>query len=304
MRRYLIALSAVLLVFAIVWGGSGVLSSPESEEVNQPDLPPEVWENADKLGEASAALRAARLGSLGIPLAGIYVDAWTATIHVGLTEVADEYTALIEAIVKQVEGVHVQFFEARFTLLELRMLQIRVEQSFLGVSSADMARLYCIEDPDERDELRSEFESETERRLAEHGVPLTLVGVDIRGNGLVIGLTEIRPEYVAAITDVVGDEVPIQLLEGEIELLRTGKHRPLLGGIQLATDLGPSTLSFQATAGGESGFVMTGHAGEVEDLVWQPTRWYWNRVGTISANPPGSSLMTRTELLGILSRIS
>jgi len=238
MRRYLIAVSAVLLVFAIVWGGSGVPSSPESEEVNQPDFTPEVWENADKLREASAALRAAGLGSLGIPLAGTYVDAWTCTLHVGLTEIADKYTAPIEAIVEQVEGVNLEFFEARFTLPELARLKAQIEGSFLRICSP-----------------------------AEQGVPLAFVGVDIKGNGLVIGFTEIRPEYVAAIREVVGDEVPIEFLEGQLDLQRTGKHRPMLGGIQLATDLGTSTLSFEAAAGGESGFVMTGHAGEVEDLV-------------------------------------
>lgn len=259
MRRYLIAVSAVLLVLAIVWGGGGVLSSPESQEVNQPDFPPEVWENADKLREASAALRSAGLGSRGIPLAGIYVDAWTTTIHVGLTKVADEHTATIEAIVEQVEGVNVEFFQARFTEPELGRLKAQIEGSFLRICSP-----------------------------AEQGVPLVCTGVDIRNNGLVVFLKEIRPEYVAAIREVVGDEVPIEFVEGEVNLDRTGKHRPLLGGIKLSTDLGASTLSFQATAGGESGFVMTGHAGDIGDRVWQPTRWLWNRVGTISADPPGS----------------
>lgn len=289
MRRSLIALLTVLAVSVMVWVGSAVPSSPESQEVSQESsIPAEVWENQDRLTEASAKLRSAGLASLGISLAGIYVDPWTATIHVGLTEMVAEYSAPIEAIVKQVEGVNVEFFQARFTQTELRRLQIRVERSFLGVSSADMAWLYCIEDPDGRDQLRSEFRNVTERRLAEHDVPLTLVGVDIRNNGLLIGLTEIRPEYVGAIREVVGDEVPIEFVEGEVNLDRTGRHRPLLGGIKLSTDLGASTLSFQATAGGESGFVMTGHAGGVGDRVWQPSRWIWNRVGTISADPPGS----------------
>lgn len=288
MRRSLIAVSAVLLVFVTVLGGGAVLSSSESGDVNQQSpITPEVGGNGPQLREASAALRSARLGSLGVPLAGVYVDEGTATIHVGLTEIADEYTAPIEAIVEQVEGVNVEFFQARFTLPELGRLLVRVEQYFLGVSSADMARLFCVEDPEDRDELRSEFQSETEHRVAEHGVPLTLVGVDIRGNGLVIGLTEVTPEYVAAIREVVGDEVSIEFVEGEVNLDRTGKHRPLLGGIQLATNPGYTTLSFPATAGGESGFVMTGHAGDVGDRVWQPTRWLWNRVGTISADPPG-----------------
>lgn len=286
MKKVSFALVVALLVLVVALSG-GVLASPESQEVNEPSIPAEVWENADKLYEAHAALMSAGLGSLDIPLAGIYVDAWTATLHVGLTQIADEYTAPIEAIVNEVEGVHVEFFEARFTLPELGRLRILVEQSFLGVSSTDMTRLYLIEDRDVRDQLRVEFRSETERRLADHGVPLTLVGVDIRGNGLVIGLTEVRPEYVAAIRGVVGDEVPIELIEGEVNPDRTGKHRPLLGGIKLTTDLGSSTLGFGAEAGGESGFVMTGHAGEEGDRVWQPTAWLWNRVGQISVNPAG-----------------
>lgn len=207
MRRYLIALSAVLLVFAIVWGGSGVLSSTESQEGDEPSIPPEVWENQDRLIEARAMLRSAGLAGLGIPLAGTYVDAWTCTLHVGLTEIADKYTAPIEEIVKQVKGVNLEFFQARFTLPELAGLKAQVEGSFLRICSP-----------------------------AEQGVPLVCTGVDIRNNGLVVFLREIKPEYVAAIREVVGDEVPIEFLEGEVNLDRTGRHRPLLGGIQLATD--------------------------------------------------------------------
>lgn len=74
-----------------------------------------------------------------------------------------------------------------------------------------------------------------------------------------------------------------------MELTHTvdGKHRPLLGGIKLATNSGSSTLGFAAVADEVLGFVMTGHSGEVGDQVWQPSRWLWNRVGQISANPPG-----------------
>jgi hypothetical protein len=259
MRRSLIVLLTVLLVLVTVWGGSRLLSSPEPQEGDEPSIPPEVWENQDRLIEARAMLRSAGLAGLGIPLAGTYVDAWTCTLHVGLTEIAEKYTAPIEAIVEQVEGVNLEFFEARFTEPELARLKAQVEGSFLRSCSP-----------------------------AEQGVPLAFVGVDIKGNGLVIGFTEIRPEYVAAIREVIGDEVPIEFLEGQLDLQRTGKHRPMLGGIKLSTDLGASTLSFPATVSGGLGFVMTGHAGEVGDQVWQPTRWLWNRVGTISADPLGS----------------
>jgi hypothetical protein len=293
MKRSLVVLLAVLAVSVMVWVGSGVPSPPESQGVTQRlSIPAEVWENQDRLDEAHAKLRSAGFGGAGMILAGVYVDDATATIYVGLTEMADKYTAPIEAIVGQVEGVNVEFFEARFTETELRGLQIRVEESFLAVSSADMTTLYCMENPDDRDRLRSEFKSMTARRLAEHGVPLTLVGVDIRSNGLLIGLTEISPEYVAAIRKVVGDEVPIEFMEGEPEPLNTGRERPLQGGIQLETIEGiyvqQSTLSFQATRDGVLGFVMTGHAGEVGYEVWQPYEHGNNYVGTISANPTGA----------------
>ena len=190
MRRLLIAVSAVLLVLVTVLGGGAVLSSSESGDINQqPLITAEVGGNGTHLREASAALRSAGLGSLGVPLAGIYVNEGTATIHVGLTEIADEYTAPIEAIVEQVEGVNVEFFQARFTLPELAGLKAQVEGSFLRICSP-----------------------------AEQGVPLVCTGVDIRNNGLVVFLREIRPEYVAAIRDVVGDEVPIEFLEEQLEL--------------------------------------------------------------------------------------
>lgn len=292
MRKGSLALLVALLVLAVAWGGSGGLSSPEPAEGNPHScIPDEVWANDEKLGEAARSIRSSDLRVSGVPFAGFRLDPWTATIYVGLTEIADKYTDPIRAIVDQLEGVNVEFFEARFTEAELRRLQIQIEQSFLGVSSADMARLYTIEAPDDRDELRSEFGNEIERRLADHGVPLTLVGVDIRNNGLLIGLREIRPEYIAAIRDVVGDEVPIEFIEGQVSLHRTGRHRPLLGGIKLTTrpegESGSSTLSFAAEANGNPGFVMTGHAGFVGDRVWQPTAWWWNRVGQISVNPAG-----------------
>ena len=90
MRRSLIILLAVLSVSVMVWGGSGVPSSPESQEVSQQlSIPAEVWENQDRLAEASSKLRSAGFGSACMILAGVYVDASTATIHIGLTKIAD-----------------------------------------------------------------------------------------------------------------------------------------------------------------------------------------------------------------------
>jgi hypothetical protein len=40
--------------------------------------------------------------------------------------------------------------------------------------------------------------------------------VDIRNNRLMVGLREIKPQYVEAIRQVVGTEVPIEFLEGEV----------------------------------------------------------------------------------------
>jgi len=179
--------------------------------------------------------------------AGLYVDERTDTVHIGLTKMEGEHTEFIEAIVSQVEGVNVEFFEARFTMRELMTMQLQITRLF----------------------------------------PTDVVFVDIWNNSVIVALKELTPESVATIWKVVGDEAPIQIYQGGIAQDRTGRHRPLLGGIQLATDLGSSTLGFPAVAGEDLGFVMTGHAGEVGDRVWQPSRWVWNRVGTISASPPG-----------------
>lgn len=259
MKRVLFAFVAVLFGLAVALGGSVPFSSAGPAVAN-PESPGsrEALVNHQKVREAFAMLRSADLQASGIPLAGWYQDPGTATIHVGLTDMADEYTEPIRAIVGQVDGVEVEFFEARFTAAELYDMQRKLDMSLWPISPE-----------------------------AEHGVPFTFIGARFRTQSLLIGLEEIRPEYIAAIREVVGDEVPIEFAEGGLVERRTGTHRPLLGGIQVTTE-GASTLSFQAEADGESGLVMSGHAaGSVGNDVWQPAEAsvYW--VGEVGANPPG-----------------
>jgi hypothetical protein len=165
---------------AMALGGTAASLPLESDECH----PPQVWENSAKLMEVAERLVSVNLAAKGIPLAGFYVDTWTATIYVGLTEIKDEYTEPIKAIVNEVEGVNLEFFKARFTEAELRSLQEKIAEAFLG----------------------------------ETGVPVTLIAVDIENNGLTVGLREIKPQYIEAIRQVVGTEVPIEFLEGELRL--------------------------------------------------------------------------------------
>ncbi|MCL0091875.1 S1 family peptidase, partial [Dehalococcoidales bacterium] len=254
-------------------GGAPAFSSLGSDEGNhQSSIPPQVWENNAKLLEVSERLVLADLAAAGIPLAGFYVDAWTCTIYVGLTEIKDEYTEPIKAIVNEVEGVNLAFFKARFTEAELRSFQRKIGEAF--------------------------WEDEALKK-DETGIPfLTSIGVNIKNNELTVGLRELKPQYIEDIRKVVGTEVPIEFIEEIVQLVdKTAKYRPLIGGIQLTSlawtgdYYAKSTSSFRATrTDGTVGMVMTGHAGWEGDDVWQPTRlWWWpwwNKVGTISVNPP------------------
>ncbi len=292
-------LLSVLSVIAIVaMGAVPAWSSPGIDEGNhRPLIPLEVRENQARLLEVSGRLESANLVALGIPLAGYYLDPRAGVIRVGLTELKDEYTEPIKAIVNKVDGVTLEFFEARFTEAKLRSLQRKIEEVFFGVSLTDMEKLMAIHDDALREEMRGEFRERGERARVERVAPVIGVGVDIWNNGLSIRLREIRPEHIEAVRRVVGNEVPIKFEEGGVELFTTQQcvHRPLVGGIQIRTNDGLSTLGFRATRfwEAEAGFVMTGHMGWWGAIVWQPTWPWWNlartlnRVGEIRGNPTG-----------------
>jgi len=53
---------------------------------------------------------------------------------------------------------------------------------------------------------------------AESGIPITMVAVNIRSNGLMVGLQDSKPQYVAAIRQVIGTEVPLEIIEGNVTL--------------------------------------------------------------------------------------
>lgn len=218
--------------------------------------------------EVSERLILTDLAAIGIPLAGFYVDAWTCTIYVGLTETEDHYTRPIKSIVNKVEGVNLEFFKTKFTETELENLKRKIRE----VLWADEAILK--EEP---------F--------------ITSMRVDIKNNKLKVALRELKPQYIEAVWEIVDIEAPIKFIKEELPpplMNRTDRFRPLLGGIQLTSwDSGDrhfarSTLSFRAVRqDGTIGFVMTGHSGWEGDQVWQPTNMPGNEVGRILVNPRG-----------------
>ena len=147
---FLLVLATVTGALMILLGGivdsSPVRGNPAG---SQAVVSPETWANSKRLMEVSAALGVADLAASGVPLAGFYVDAATSTIYVGLTEIHDEHTMPIRAIVAKAEGVKVEFFKARFTYAELRSMQQQIEQAFFGPS-------------------------------AESGIPITMVAVNVQ----------------------------------------------------------------------------------------------------------------------------
>jgi hypothetical protein len=263
MRGWLIAFIAVVLVSAWTLAGAVAFPSSASEEAHYEGsiTYEQVWINNAKLLEVTQRLVLGDLAALGIPLAGHYIDARTATIHVGLTQIKDGYTNPIKAIANEVAGVNLEFFEAKYTYAELRGMQRKIDDAFR-----------------EDEALKKD----------EKGIPLlTVTGVDVKENELTVGLRELKPHYMEAIRKIVGTEVPIEWIEGVVPVAsgKRERHRPLIGGIQLWT-FTESTLGFRATrTDGTVGFVMTGHTGWEGEAVWQPSRVWGNYVGVISVNP-------------------
>jgi streptogrisin B len=72
-----------------------------------------------------------------------------------------------------------------------------------------------------------------------------------------------------------------------LDLGRTDMWRPVIGGVQVGSSLGASTLSFAATRGGQNGFVTAGHIGSVGDTIYQPDLSY--PIGTITVSSLGTS---------------
>ena len=235
-------------------------------EGNLIPITPELLLNNSKLLEVGRRINLDDLVAKGIPITGVYSDVPTATFYVGLTDIKEEYTEIIKAIIGEVEGVKVEFFKARFTLAELYGFQRKIEKTGL-------------------------------RNLRQLGVPITLLGVDVRTNSLFIGLEELKPEYIEVIRKIIENrEVPIrfEIFKGMVPLSdRNSRHRPLIGGIRIDTSHlwwqpRPSTLGFQATRrDGRRGFVMTGHSGGVNTTVYQPSFDWVNSVGTITHNTSG-----------------
>jgi hypothetical protein len=221
-----ISLVATIAMFgvssAMILGGAAASLPLESDEY----CPIQAWENSEigqnsmRISKALERLELVNLAAKG-PFAGLYVDPQTATIYVKFTEMKDEYTKPIKAVVNEVEGVNLVFLKARFTKAELESFIKKLELEFFGIAEAEVAKLYeiyCIERNEAIINKRIEelIAERRKNRITEIDVPITMYGVDIRNNRLSIGLREIKPQYIEAIRQVVGTEVPIEFVEAEI----------------------------------------------------------------------------------------
>jgi hypothetical protein len=152
-------------------------------------LNPEHMKAFERLVNASGDLIAA-----GVPLVGFCWDIRAAdpdtgiteitVIIVGLREVKDEYKEPIKAIVKGVEGIEFDFFQARFTREEISRWQDEIVDTFLPG-----------------------------RRLPPGviDVPLSHTSSSWRCQRIWLSIYgEIKPEYIEAIRMVVGQEAPLE----------------------------------------------------------------------------------------------
>lgn len=86
------------------------------------------------------------------------------------------------------------------------------------------------------------------------------------------------------------DDVPVIFYNEpmpQLNLGRTDVWRPVIGGVQVGSPIGASTLGFAATRGGQNGFVTAGHIGNVGDTIYQPGLSY--PIGTITVSSLGTS---------------
>lgn len=186
MRRSLIVVSGLVLIIVMVLGSGGALSSPGSEENKGPGyLYPYDFDNRPLSPVVDAANRLQAAGALdNAYYGGLYVDERAGTVHIGLTRMEGEHTEVIKAIVSEVEGVKVEFFEVSFTMRELATM---------------------------------------ERQIVDLFGPRVLTLVDIWNNSLIVALNDLTPGDVAHIWEAVGEDAPIQICDGwEFTEDRTG----------------------------------------------------------------------------------
>ncbi|MDD3977338.1 S1 family peptidase [Methanomicrobium antiquum] len=119
--------------------------------------------------------------------------------------------------------------------------------------------------------------------------PVISYGTDALGS-VIIGIYEkeetdsaFREKIYSTIkseADLLGiDDLPVIFFIApmpELQSSRTDNWRPIIGGIQGGSDIGPCSIGFAATRNGQNGFVTTGHIGDTGATVYQPnfkTRW-------------------------------
>lgn len=130
--------------------------------------------------------------------------------------------------------------------------------------------------------------------------PVIAYGYDALGS-VTVGLYENEtadPKTIEGIYSLVAAEAKKQGIEDvpvifytepmpQLSLGRTDVWRPIIGGVQAGSSLGPFTVGFAATRSGEAGFVTTGHAGDVGATIYQPNLSY--SVGTLTVSSQGTS---------------
>ncbi|MBT9145865.1 MAG: hypothetical protein DDT42_01742 [candidate division WS2 bacterium] len=76
-----------------------------------------------------------------------------------------------------------------------------------------MGELYAIQDETERDKRKKDLEKSLKNKKEGTTTPILSIGIDERNNNLRVGLRKLNPEYIEAITEVVGRDVPIHFYE-------------------------------------------------------------------------------------------
>lgn len=202
----------------------------------------ELWNEMDKCSMRFDESLELLEKEAGVQYAGRFSDdSSRGIIYIGLVKPTREQMESIIDAMKPSPRVKVVFYEAQFTLSQLEEAADRISARF--------------------DEL------------CQAGVLIQMLDACEVKNKLVVGLRELKEEYKTMIRQIVGEDIPIEFEKvGKWMLVsKTARYHPVFGGIQVTTPVGRSTLSFAASRGGVSGFVMTGHAGDVGTNVFQPT---------------------------------
>jgi hypothetical protein len=202
---------------------------------------------------------------------GMFVDEKTSVLHVYLADPTAPAAARVEEALRHAfagEGLprKLQVHRGRFSFRQLRAWHERLSVQVLGLrgvvkTDIDEAKNQLMVGVENRESQRR-----VARRLAAHGIPRGAVSIE--------------------------QAAPIKA-----ETSLRDRHRPLVGGLQIASPRSPTleslcTLGFNAVRAGVQGFVTNSHCtriqGGVESTVFhQPTTFAaGNRVGVEAVDRP------------------